>query len=537
MGRAMATMIRAASAPSALNDYWYQPVGMGSASGLRVDSNAAMKLSVVWRCMELLGGLVGTTSLGIFHNLPNGGKEDARSHPLYRTIHTRPNDYQAADVFFEQAQARLSMRGNSFSRIIPGASPGAYPVQALIPLHPDRVSVHLARNGMPVYGVRSTTDATTEWLSREKVWHVPGLTLAADGVSGLGTIEAARESLGLALAAEQFGARTFSQGIHPGATLQVQGSLSDPAQQRLRANIKAILGGYAGVNEVAILEEGAKLEHFSLTPQDAQFLLTREFQAREIARWFGVPPHMVGEINRNTSWGAGIEQMTLGFIMFTGMRWLHRWEKAIGKDLLLGDEYFAEFKLDSLLRGDTATRWNAYRIALEWGVLTINEVRRFENLNPIAGGDIPTMQINRAPLRAEEQLADIRAMVEGRDGPPSEALSLPTGKTTTEMLSLFANDQATNVVRKEVLAMGRAAKHFASDPEAWTAAVRDFYDKHGGYVVEQLHVPALVATNYCNEQREALLFGGPGAMAHWEPDRIEDLVALTIGGDDDDPAV
>ena len=151
-----------------------------------------------------------------------------------------------------------------------------------------------------------------------------------------------------------------------------------------------------------VLEGGTTWQSLSINPEDAQMLESRRFSVEEICRFFGVPPHMVGHTENSTSWGTGLEQQTLAFQKFTLRRRLKRIEQAVNKQLVSeGDRVrglFVEFNLEGLLRGDSASRSNFYQSGLSNGWMTINEVRRLENLPPVSGGDTPRMQMQNVPI-------------------------------------------------------------------------------------------------------------------------------------------
>ena len=525
--RALDAGIQAAGRPGPLDDFWYQPTAGPTASGVRVTEALALNLSTVRRCVEINSGALATTPLQVFRSLgDDGGKEAARAHPMYRKLHTQPNPLQKSDVWREQMGAYLMLRGNSYNRIVESGPLGTYD---LVPINPSRVEMRIAFNGLPVYGERSNNGTIDRWLNRQEMLHIPGLTLSNDGITGLGTIQAAGETIGLALSAEKFGAKVFGKGIHPSFVLEHPNQLGDTNQERMRANFRALYGGEDGWQNLAIFEEGMKLVSvpYGLTPADAQLLSVRAYETRELCRWFGVPPHMVGETEKVTSWGSGIEQLSIGWVVWTMLRWFTRIEKALS-EVILGEDFFAQFNVNGLLRGDTKSRYDSYRVGLEWGFMTINEVRRLEGLNPIAGGDVPTVQMNRQQLaQMGQQMGELKALLEAR---PEAAYSLPADASSREMLELFAGGAAARVVRKEVEAMSRAAKASANDAAAWAEGVRSFYAKHPPYVMELLpNLGAEQAERYCAEQRDTLLQDGAGAMRDWEPNRVEALVEIAIG--------
>ena len=235
-------------------------------------------------------------------------------------------------------------------------------------------------------------------LSPVDLLHIPGLGF--DGLVGYSPIAMAKNSIGMAMACEEFGAKFFANGAAPGGVLEHPGILKDPA--RVRDSWNATFGGSSNANKVAVLEEGMKYTPISISPNEAQFLETRKFQIDEIARIFRVPPHMIGDLEKSTF--SNIEQQSLEFVKYTLDPWVVRFEQAFQKALLLPDEkktYFIKFNVDGLLRGDYQSRMNGYAIGRQNGWLSTNDIRRLEDMNPLSkeeGGDLYLVNGNMTKL-------------------------------------------------------------------------------------------------------------------------------------------
>jgi hypothetical protein len=253
-------------------------------------------------------------------------------------------------------------------------------------------------------------------------------------------------------------------------------------------------------HKVAVLDEGMGWKQIGMTSKDAQFLEWGEFSVKDIARWFRVPPHMIGMLSEATF--SNIEKQSIEFVVYTLMPWLTRWEQRISKDLILDSQtFFAEFLVAALLRGDTKERYEAYGHARQWGWLSVNDIRRFENLNPIAGGDIYLQPTNMVPA-ATGQMA---------------------------RMSLMAREAAARVVRREMSALGRAAKRHADDTEGWQAAVCEFYAGHAEFVAQAVSVDSERAEQYVRTQRELVLDRGVGVVEDFEDTSTEALINLAMG--------
>ena len=365
-----------------------------SSTGLRVTSDTAMEDSAVTACVRLIAESIASLPLIYYLRDDKGGKERARDQALYELLRYAPNRSQTPVEFWELMVAHVLLRGNSYAKIV---SSGRQAVEELLPMHPDRVFVFRAPDGRRAY--QYTTDSgKQEVYLQDEIFHVPGLSF--DGLSGINPIRYHRETVGLSLAAKEFGARTFGQGAHFGGVYEHPTVLSDNAYDRLKKSIDQT-SGLSGVAKTRILEEGMKFNKISMTSEDAQYLESRRFSRSEIASIFRVPPHMIGETDKSTSWGTGIEQQTIGFIVFTLIPWLTRIEQACSRDLISAPDrkrgYFAEFLLNGLMRGDSAARSAYFKSRWEVGTLSQNDIRRLENENPIEGGDTYFVPLNFRP--------------------------------------------------------------------------------------------------------------------------------------------
>jgi hypothetical protein len=219
-----------------------------------------------------------------------------------------------------------------------------------------------------------------------------------DGVTGYSVVKMARESIGLGMACEQFGAGLFGSGARPSGMLEHPGRLSDDARGRLRGDWERLHAGIDNAHRVAILEEGMKWTPTSIPPDDAQFLQTRKFQIEEVARWFNIPPSKLRDTG-GVSYSS-LEQENIAFLSETLRPWLIRLEQEFRRKLLLPEssELYCEHSVEGLLRTDLSARYAAYAVGRNWGWLSVNEIRALENLEPVAGGDVYLQPLNMQPL-------------------------------------------------------------------------------------------------------------------------------------------
>ncbi len=363
-----------------------------SATGVNVNETTAMRASAVYACVRVLAESVASLPLPVFRRRKTRGKDIARDHPLYRLLHDRPNPEMSSFVFRETLQSHVSLWGNAYAEIETNQSGR---VLGLWPLRPD-VTKPRRLNGTIVFDTKVGNDDVT--IAGERVLHIPGLGF--DGLVGYSPIGIAKETIGLALATEEFGARFFSNGARPGGVLQHPGQVGAEAAKRLKASWNEVQGGLTNVQRTAILEEGMTFKEIGIPPDHAQFLETRKFQTREIARIFRVPPHLIGDLEQATF--SNIEQQSLEFVVHTMRPWLVRWEQtlnyALFSDRDQGGQAFCEFQVEGLLRGDSAQRAAFYTALFNVGALSVNDIRDKENLNPVDGGDRHFVPLNMTAL-------------------------------------------------------------------------------------------------------------------------------------------
>ena len=381
---------------SAWGDFWFEPVSVRSASGLRVSPDGALRLSAVYACVRILSETMASLPIVLYRQREDGGKDQVTDHWLHRLLCRRPNRYQNPFEWREMLQGHLALRGNAYCQII--TNPRGE-ITELLPINPDRLQVEIMRSGELRYRIADRFGEETV-LPRSGVWHLRGLS--SDGVVGMSPIELARESLGIALAAQDYGARFFANDAKPsGGWIEFPGAFKDSeAKKVFRESYQAAQSG-ANRGKVLVLENGMKFHEVGVTNKDAQFLELRKFQITDIARLFRVPPHMIADLDRATF--SNIEQQSLEFVMHTMTPWAERWEASIEAELLLDDDPLEiEFDFANLMRGDAASRSAYYQSGIQNGWLTRNEARAAENLNPIEGLDEPLRPLNMV----EENNAD-----------------------------------------------------------------------------------------------------------------------------------
>lgn len=357
-------------------------------SGSAVGPDSSLKLSAVWACVRLRAQTIASLPL----HLRDAAKNHAHDHPVYRLLHTSPNADMTPGEFWEAMIASTDLWGNAYARI---TWEGRRPV-SLVPLNPEKVSVVRADNGDLTYEYSS--GGKVKAYADSEVLHIKGFTL--DGIIGLSPIQFAAETMGGLMDANRAAAREFQNGLKVGGFLKTGAATLQPDQrERLRASL-----GQFGLPENAgkwmVLEAGmepATAQGIRMNPADAQLLESRYFGIEEICRAFGVPPQLIGHTSKASSWASSLENTNLGFLTYSLRPTLVRIEQAIIKKLLLPEErtkYKPKYSVEGLLRADSAARAGFYSQMLQNGVMSRNDVRSLEDLPPVAGGDVLTVQLN-----------------------------------------------------------------------------------------------------------------------------------------------
>ncbi|WP_156899513.1 phage portal protein [Pleomorphomonas koreensis] len=364
-----------------------------TASGKSVTPDSAMQLSTVWACIRLIAETAATLPLITYRRGANNARSAATDHPLYALLHDSPSaDYTAVE-FWEFVLVCLGLWGNAYAekefigkRLV-----------ALTPLRCDLMNVERNRDGERIY--RYSDPRGQRVLRENEVFHVRGF--GTGGLVGLSPISFARQSMGTATAAEEHAGKMFANGFRPSLILKMSQILTAPQRKDLRENIIEPLSGSMNAGGVFLAEAGMDPVPVGMNPDDAQFLETRQFHVEELCRWFRVPPFMIGHTQKSTSWGTGLEQQMIGFLTFSLRPYLKRVEQAISRSLIPPAErggIFAEFSVEGLLRTDSAARATFYQIMVSNGIYTRNEVRAFENMPPLPGGDALTVQAQNVPI-------------------------------------------------------------------------------------------------------------------------------------------
>jgi HK97 family phage portal protein len=489
------------------SDVWRSVANVQSAAGVNVTASTALQASAVYACVRVLAEGVASLPLPVYRRLRPRGKERAPEHPLYRVLHNLANEEMTSFTLRETLMGHLGTWGNGYAEI---ETDGGGEVRGLWPLRPDKMELERRDGALWYkYTLPEQYGRAPKYLAAHRVLHIKGLGF--DGLVGYSPVAMARQAIGLSLATEEFGARFFGNGARPGVTLQHPGHLTDDAHKRLRESWEGRHQGLENAHRVAILEEGMTLKEVGIPPEDAQFLETRKFQVVEIARLYRVPPHMIQDLERATF--SNIEHQSLDYVIHTLGPWLVRWEQEIYRSLFMPserDEYFAEFLVSGLLRGDTQSRYQAYATGRQWGWMSADDVRELENQNPLPDGQgqVYYMPLNMMPMDQLTSLDGSTERLQRIENPTNEGRREERGRRSAQgrrrlMLThtpVYA-EAAGRVVRRECndvlnqakkLFKSRAgAAHSSRNEAAFLSWLEGFYLDHASYVMEQFNALGL----------------------------------------------
>lgn len=346
-----------------------------------------MQLPVVYAAVGIIAD--GLAQLPIEVRQVSGGSDElVTQHPASDLFERQPNPYMTPFTFDDVTATHTLLWGNGYAEIQRTRNGE---LAGLWPLLPDRTAPKKTPDGDVYY--QTTVDGESVPLAMSDVLHFPAIGF--DGLVGYSPIWMCRQAVGMALAMEKFGGKFFSNDMKSGGFILHPGKLGDKAVQNLTDSL-ASRGGLDNAHRVKVLEEGAKFVQTTIPPEDAQFLGSREFQTAEIARIYRIPLHMLQSVSGSTSWGSGIEEMTMGFLKYTLSPWIIRREQEMNRKLFTQRERLqglrVRYDVSGLLRGDTSARSEFYTRALDpsTGWMLRNEVRQKEGMNPLSDDEWQT---------------------------------------------------------------------------------------------------------------------------------------------------
>ena len=342
-----------------------------------ITPEGALNISAVWACVRILSETVGTLPVHLYERTASG-REPALGHPCTLLL-AKPNAYTSRFALLHHLMVGVTLWGNGYARI---HRDKFYRPQRLELLHPWEVEPYLTPDGELFYRINKTG----ELITSDDIIHLRGLS--TNGYKGKSPFAVHRENLELTASAQEYGERFFNQGGNMSGVFKYPSTLKPEAYERLKRDLLAQSTGLHNAHTPLLLEGGMTYERISIPPEDAQFIATRKFQKTEIATIYGVPPHMIADLERATN--NNIEHQGMEFVQYCLMPYIIRLEEEFNRKLLRDDEFdrlFFRFSLNGLLRGDAKTRSEFYKNMNLIGAMTANEIRSYEDMNANEGGD------------------------------------------------------------------------------------------------------------------------------------------------------
>lgn len=401
--------------------YWLRMFGLETMSGIEVNERNCYESAAFSAGASQIADAIGLIPFHVIQRRPDGSQRRRPDHPLSTLLLDAPNDWMTSFTWRETSMHHALTTSNAFSRIFRDGS-GA--VRAFVPIEPRRCSAFFrtdagAENESPLGSffpeLLYRIDGTDIVAARDML-HVRAQSW--NGVAGRSRIETGKESIGLALSADRYAGRFFANGGIPPIAIMHPLELSEAAYARMKKEWSTRYEGLDNAHQPAILEEGAKIERVGVDPEAAQVLGARVQGAREMARLLKIPPHLVGDLEYATF--SNIEHQGLQFVIYTLLPWVTRWEQELNLKALTSaeraDGFFVEGDLSVFLRGDMKSRYEAYAIARNGGWMSVNDIRRRENEDPVAGGDVYLQPLNMAPAGAPQDTTADDAAAAAADG-------------------------------------------------------------------------------------------------------------------------
>lgn len=388
--------------------------GNRSASGQVVTEATALNVAAVWTGVQWRSRLLAALPVDVIERVGDRQRHPRPTHPVARLL-SQPNSWQTRPELFAMLEAHRLLRGNAYAwknRVrdlnAPRGADGEFPLRTteLIPMHPDQIEIldtYSDLGGILTYRLHPRKGSPPIDFAADEVLHLR--SLSTDGRLGRSFITDLRETIGGALATQEHANSLWSRDATPSIVLKHPKTLSDKAKDSLETSWEATYGRGAEKRRVAVIEEGMDITPISLTPEDGQFLETRQDLRAEIAAALMVPPHLMGLSEKATSWGSGIEQQNIGLVKLTLQPDLTVWEERLRRDLIaLPDKYQIKFNPAALMRGDAISQGQFFRTMREIGAMSANDVREMFDWNPIPAGepkspgDVYLQPTNLSPL-------------------------------------------------------------------------------------------------------------------------------------------
>ncbi|MGG4604309.1 phage portal protein [Paenalcaligenes sp. Me131] len=364
--------------------------GVRSAAGQDVNAKSAMAIPVLQNCVSLLAESIAQLPVELYRRLPNGGREAATDHPLYKILKYRPNPWQTSFEYREFSQMSAGLRGNSYSYI---ERDGGGVITGLYPMDPDNITVWKGSDLCPYYQIAGSDERLPQRYFHHVRW------MSFDNYVGASPIALHANAIGYSLALSEYAAKSFVNGTALSGVLERPKDSGAIKDQKIIDDIttswQARFGGSPNSNKVAFLQEGMTFKPLSMSNVDADLIKALTLTGVDVARIWKIPLPMLAVMEGATL--NNVENLQIQFVIYGLLPWIKRHESAMQRDFLRldeMDELYIEFNIGGLLRGNQEARYKAYAIARQWGWLSVNDIRKLENLPPIPGGDVYLQPLN-----------------------------------------------------------------------------------------------------------------------------------------------
>lgn len=441
-------------------------------AGIRVDEDVALNYSAVWAAVSMIAHTLGIVSWQVFERR-DGRRERLFDHRVAELLNVRPNEEMTPQTFKQTLAVNALLWGACYAEVDRN---GRGEPMALYPIPSKHVTPARKDSGRLYYEVEQEHGDTVE-IRMENMFAAVGLSF--DGIVGVSPIQRARESISMGLAMESYGASFFGNDARPSFVLETDNKLSEKAESNLKDWINRNHGGPNRKWKPGVLEEGLSIKQVGMPNDDAQFLESRKFQIGEIARWFNIPPHKIGDLERATF--NNIDSRERMFVTEAILPWARSLEEEANRKLIMPGNrgrLFTKFQLNSLMRGDVQTRSQFYTAMFNVGAFSPNDIRILEDMNPVRGGDVRVVPGNMVTLdQAGTQMA------------PQQA-----------MFDVFANI-ADRMLRRE-----QKAVVAASGKEDFHNWVGEWYESHHEHLLKEFRPAAEALAQQCggSVEHEAL---------------------------------
>lgn len=434
-----------------------------SQSGEEITPEISLTVPGVLAAFTILCEDISSLPLVLYERLPNEERERAVNNPYYALLHDEPNPEMTSMLFRELMMGHLLAWGNFYAQIVLDQRGN---VAELWPLRPDRMTV-LRVDGQKMYHYLASDGKPYTFL-RDELLHIPAFGF--DGLVGYSRIALARNSIGLAISAEKYGSKLFANDARPAMAVTHPGDMGEDGRSGFIESYNQTYKGADNAHKFILLEEGMDIKEIGFPPEDVQFVETQRWTVEQIARVFRVPPHMIGDVNRSTSWGTGIDSQEQGYVNHTLRPWTVRIEQSSAQQMMMREErrrYYWEHLFDALVRGDLSVRYGTYVSAINNGIMNPNEVRKKENMPSYPGGEIFTRPLNTG--QAQNASNPDATADAANDQPADDTLNARTRP-------LFL-DAAARILRREENELRDASQRWNAKgkPEKYTAWVEQFY--------------------------------------------------------------